>query len=92
MNDERYEHDEQQELDFTIDCSNLYLQDTVTSRRIVFTFEGIEKLKAIRKYYEKLGLGKLPLPTLINGMINTEYADIKDSGFEIDDIPEYEEE
>jgi hypothetical protein len=46
-----------------------YLAETVTSRRIPFTLEGIEKLKDLRQLISPDKENPLPYPTVINEMI-----------------------
>jgi hypothetical protein len=68
---------------------SVLLKNTVTARTIPFTFEGIEKLKAIRDYVEEDKGLRYPYPTLIDGCIKHVYDMLVQSGCDINPIPEY---
>lgn len=67
----------------------MYLKQTVTSRRIPFTFEGIEKLKALREHYNNIGLGWYPLPTIIDHLVQQKYSDLE--ALDTDSLPQIPE-
>jgi hypothetical protein len=57
-----------------------YLEETVTSRRIPFTLEGIEKLKDLRLLISPDKENLLPYPTVLNEMIISMHARLVHEG------------
>lgn len=57
-----------------------YLENTVTSRRIPFTLDGIEKLKDIRGLISPDKDDQLPFPTVLDEMIRSMHAQLVADG------------
>jgi len=57
-----------------------YLENTVTSRRIPFTLEGIEKLKDLRQVISPEKDNPLPYPTVIDQLIASMHGELVRTG------------